>query len=135
MENKILLFRKAMAVLLLFLMLVANFYAFRQIKHHGLAAYFYQRMLVAYEIGGRPGLQQELSRALRQDRLPQESVLAKEFAQQIGAIGDPQQFLSEKLAEKIAKVNFFQELRNWAIVLIGVLLILRVVLTKVLCKV
>jgi hypothetical protein len=123
-----------MAVLLLLLMLIANFYAFRQIKVHGVGAYFYQRMLVAYEVGGMPGLRQELFRVRERDKNRQELNLAKELEKELTSLGSPQEFLSANLAEKIKKINFFQELRNWAIILICVLLILRVWVTKIILK-
>ena len=121
-----------LAVLFALLMLIGNFYAVKGIKNCGLEAYFYQRMLVAYEVGAMPGLKQELSRVLTQDKFPRELVLAREFEKNLGSLKDPQQFLKGIVKKKIDKVNFFQHIRNLAIALILILLIARIWLIKLL---
>jgi len=106
-------------VMLVFLicMLFANFYAVRKIMAYGLDIYFYDRLLVAYNIGGREGLIKELGIIRSADKMPRERALARNFAVDLEDLKDPGIFLSDKVARDKDKVNFIRNLRSAAIIL------------------
>ncbi len=107
------------AVILVFLIctLFANFYAVRKIMRYGLDIYFYDRLLVAYNIGGREGLIKELGIIRGTDKMPYERGLARDFAAHLTDLKDPGIFLSDKVVQNKDKVNFIRNLRSAAIIL------------------
>lgn len=108
-----------LAVLLVFFtcMLFANFYAVRKIMRLGLEMYFYDKLLVAYNIGGAKGLTEELDKIRSDDKMPRELPLAKDFEGRIKILKDPAQFLSDKVEQNRRKVNLIRNLRTAAIAL------------------
>jgi len=97
--------------------LFANFYAVRKIMRYGVEVYFYDKLLVAYNIGGAKGMQKELQQIRAFDKMPRESALAKDFESKIGGLKDPAEFLSAKVQQGKEKVNLIRNLRSAAIVL------------------
>lgn len=111
------------ALLLVFLicMLFANFYAVRKIMRYGLEMYFYDKLLVAYNIGGTRGMELELEKMRSTDKMPRELTLAKGFEIQLKSIKDPEEFLSKKVAQNKKAVDSIRSLRNVAIMLMALI--------------
>jgi hypothetical protein len=107
------------AVMLVFLscMLFANFIAVRMMLHYGAEAYFYDKLLVAYTVGGQKGLKMELEMIPLSDKSPAESMLARDFTAKLAALTDPEAFLKDKVKQAKKTLNFIRNLRSAAIVL------------------
>jgi len=108
---------------LLFLccMLFANFVAVRMILRYGVDIYFYDKLLVAYNIGGPEGLKIELSKIQITDELRREAMLAKDFSTRINTLADPQAFLEEKVRQNKKGVYLIKNLRSLAGILMLIL--------------
>jgi len=111
------------AVMLAFLccMLFANFIAVRMMFRYGVDTYFYDKLLVAYTIGGEKGLKTELDKITVTDKLRRESVLAKDFSARLQTLTYPGAFLQDKVQKNKKKAYFIRNLRSAAIVLMIVL--------------
>jgi len=114
-KSKIIKF--AVTAVFLTCMLFANFYAVRKIMRYGVEVYFYDKLLVAYNIGGEKGMQKELRQIRTSDKMPRELALEKDFESRIGGLKDPAEFLSAKVQQGKQKVNLIRNLRSAAIVL------------------
>ena len=120
--------RIAITISLLLLFLFANIYVIRQLMYYGLQLYFYDKMLVAFQIGGSSGLNKELASVLSQEKTPRETALAKSFKKNLNTFKTPDKFLKDTTEELKRKINFFRTSRNIAFVLIMVILLLRLTL-------
>jgi len=114
-----------MAVTLIFLacMLFANFVAVRMMLRYGVDTYFYDKLLVAYTIGGAEGLKLELDKISATDKLPRESVLARDFSGRLETLADPQAFLQDKVTKSKGTVFLIMNLRSGAIILMFLLFV------------
>ncbi|MDD5155991.1 MAG: hypothetical protein PHF11_05890 [Candidatus Omnitrophica bacterium] len=119
--------RIAITAVLLFLFLFANFYAVRRMAFYAVQAYLYDKLLVAYRVGGMPGLKSELEEILSSDKMPRELAEARGFKSDLDNIKDPGKFLSDIARQKKAKINFLRNLRIAAFALILVALLARVI--------
>ena len=110
-------------VMLAFLvcMLFANFIAVRKIMSYGVEVYFYDKLLVAYNIGAEKGMREEFALIRSSDRMPRELGLIKDFQARIGGLKDPAVFLSDKVEQGKKKVNLIRNLRSAAIALMIIL--------------
>ena len=111
------------AVTLVFLccMLFANFFAVRTMLRYGVDTYFYDKLLVAYDIGGAKGLKIELDKITVTDKLRRESILVKDFANRLETLADPEAFLADKVQKSKKMAFFIRNLRSAAIVLMLIL--------------
>ena len=123
--NKI---RIAITLMLLLLFIWANFYTVRKVVRYGVELYLYDKLLVAYQIGGMPGLKSELKKETSQYRMPRELTLAREFEKKLEDIKFPGDFLEKVINEKKEKIKLFKKLRIVAFVFIAIILLLRIVL-------
>ena len=112
-----------LAVMSVFLccMLFANFIAVRLILGYGVDAYFYDKLLVAYNIGGREGLKTELGKITVTDKLAREAMLAKDLNLRLENLADPGVFLGDKVRDAKGMVSRIRGLRTWAIYVMLVL--------------
>lgn len=92
---------------------------------YGLELYFYDKMLIAYQIGGSSGLNKELGNVLSQEKAPRETALAKVFKENLNNLKMPDKFLIATTSELKKKINFLRNSRNIAFALIAVTLLLR----------
>jgi hypothetical protein len=99
----------------------ANTYAIRKLSRYAVEIYFYDKLLVAYNIGAEKGLEEELAKIRVTDKMPQETVLAKEFAVQLKSLKDPAEFLGDKVEQGKKKANFIRDLRSIAIILMAII--------------
>jgi hypothetical protein len=111
------------AVMMIFLVctLFANFYAVRKIMRYGVEVYFYDKLLVAYTIGGENGIKKELKQILADDKMPRELVLAKDFETQLKSLKEPGAFLNHKVRQGQKKIKSIRDLRNIAIILMFII--------------
>jgi hypothetical protein len=98
-------------------MVYANYYAVRRIMRLGVEIYFYDKLSVAYNIGGKKGLKEELQNIRANDKMPHELALAKDFEIKLRSLKDPAAFLNDKVTQDKQKVNLIRTLRSVAIIL------------------
>jgi hypothetical protein len=112
-ENRVL--NIAVTVIFLCSMLFTNFFSMRVILRSGVDVYFYDKLLVAYNIGGLPGLKVELNKITLTDKLRREAILAKDFAARLETLQDPGAFLTEKVNKNKSTMSFIRNMRSVAI--------------------
>ncbi len=117
---------KVITVALFFFFVFANVYTIRRLSRYAVEFYFYDKLFVAFQIGGNNGLNKELENILSQDKLPRELILAKAFKKDLNKIQAPDKFLKNILEEKRRDINLFRHLRNIAFGCIAVLILLRI---------
>ncbi|TAM40369.1 hypothetical protein EPN54_02705 [bacterium] len=107
------------AVTLVFLSctLFANSFAVRMMLRYGVETYFYDKLLVAYTIGGAKGLKVELEKIPVTDKNQRESILAKDFTARLETLADPEAFLKDKVQKSKKMVYSIRGLRSAAIVI------------------
>ena len=120
--------RVLLTTVLLLLFLFANIYTIRQIMSCGLELYFYEKMLVAYQVGGEPGIKKELETIISQDKAPREIALAKVFKNKLGNIHQLDRPLKDITENLKKKINLFRNLRNAAFGLILVIFLFQFLL-------
>lgn len=98
-------------------MLFANFIAVRMMLRYGVEAYLYDKLLVAYAIGGERGLKTELGQVPLTDKSRLEARLAKDFSEKLGTLRKPGEFLQEKVERSKSKLHLIRSLRSAAIAL------------------
>jgi len=110
-------------VMLVFLccMLFANFIAVRMILRYGVEAYFYDKLLVAYTVGGENGLKMELDSIPLTDKNPREAMLVKDFAVRLKTLTDPELFLKDKVYKNKKIISSARNLRTEAIFIMFIL--------------
>lgn len=99
----------------------ANFIAIRMIMRSGVDAYFYDKLLVAYTIGGAEGLKIELGKITLTDKSPRETILAKDFTARLGRLTDPEAFLNDKVQKNKQAISQVRNLRSLAILFMLIL--------------
>lgn len=112
----------AVTLVLLCCMLFANFFTVRTMLRYGVKAYFYDKLLVAYTVGGAKGLKLELEKIPVTDKLPLESKLAKDFAVRLPTLTDPEAFLRDKVEQSKKMVYFIRNLRGVVIIFMFIIL-------------
>jgi len=117
--------RIAITGALLILFLFANIFSIRQMSKYGLKLFFYDKMSVACQIGGLPGLRSELESVISESKMPREVALAKVFKQKLENLNEPCVFLKDTTENLRAKIILYRNLRNLAFGLILLILILR----------
>ena len=124
--------RRVVIVSILFILFIfANFYSVKKIMHYGVELYFYDKMLVAYRVGGMRGLNSELAYTLAGDKNPNEQVPARNFKENLKDIKDPGDFLGEVVKEKRKKMRFMRHMREVSFGVIVAFLLLRIALDRV----
>jgi len=120
-------------VILVFLCctLFANFFALRMIVRYGVDTYFYDKLLVAYTIGGPEGLKLELGKIPVTDKMARESMLAKDFTVRLETLTNPGTFLQDKVDKSKKMLNSVKSLRSAAIYIIFILFVLRLVVKSI----
>ncbi len=111
----------AVMLVLLCCMFFANFYAIRMMLRYGVDVYFYDKLLVAYNIGGMPGLNLELEKIRTTDNIPRETILANNFAIRLKSLNDPGTFLNAKVNQDRKMILLIRGLRSAAIALMTVI--------------
>ncbi|MFA5093313.1 MAG: hypothetical protein WC543_05165 [Candidatus Omnitrophota bacterium] len=107
-------------------MLYANLFAVRMMMRYGVETYFYDKLLVAYDIGGFNGLKIELEKIPFSERSHRELKLAKEFTIKLPTLSDPEIFLRDKVQKSKQMINSIINFRSWAIVFMIIIFAWRV---------
>ena len=102
-------------------MFFANFISIRMIMRYGVDTYFYDKLLVAYTVGGADGLKMELDKIPLTDKLPRELMLAKDFSVRLATLTDPGAFLKDSVQKSKDKAFFIKKLRSAALVVMLIL--------------
>jgi hypothetical protein len=111
--------------------LFANFFALRMIARYGVDTYFYDKLLVAYTIGGPEGLKLELGKIPVTDKMARESMLARDFTVRLETLTNPGTFLQDKVDKSKKMLNSVKSLRSAAIYIIFILFVLRLVVKSI----
>ena len=106
-------------------MLFANFYAVRLMGRYGVELFFYDKLSVAYDIGGPEGMKKELKEIMLNEKFPRELVLAHDFESKLKVIDNPQGYLVNKVQDARKKIAFLRNLRTIAIALMFIIFIWR----------
>ncbi len=109
--------RMAIMALFLLCMLFANFYAVRKMGQYGAELFIYDKLLVAYNVAGREGLEKELDEVFRERNFPRELTVAKEFKEEFKNLKDPGAYLSGKVTQSKGSIILLRNLRTAAIIL------------------
>lgn len=104
-------------------MLFANFFAVRMMLTYGVDTYFYDKLLVAYTVGGGKGLKLELDKIPVTDKLRRETVLAKDFAARLGTLSEPDIYLQDKVQQYKNLIVFIKNLRSIVIILMLIIFV------------
>lgn len=123
-------FRIMITILLLLLSIFTNVYSIRQLSKYGLNLIFYDKMSVACQIGGLPGIKSELGNVILQSKMPREVALARVFEQELAGWGEPCASLKNKTEDLREKIVLYRNLRDIAAVLIFLILILRLIINR-----
>lgn len=115
-------------VMLVLLAIFANFITIRSIGRYIIEGIFYDRLSVAYDIGGINGLRSELAKIRTSDKLRYELAVAAEFENKFDSLKDPKNFIDNTLSEIRKKVMLLRNLRSAAFALILAILALRIFL-------
>ncbi len=118
----------AITLMLFFFFSFANIYAIRRLGRYTVELFLYDKLLVAYQVAGMPGLNSELERIISYDRMPHEIALAKAFKKNLDKLDAPGKFLKDAVEEEKNNINLFRKLRNIAFGCILVLVLLRLAL-------
>jgi len=95
---------------------------------------FYDKLSVAYDIGGMKGLESELAKIKAQGDLRQELAMAQEFQEKLGSLKEPEDFIDRALAEKKGRIILLKNFRIIAMALIAVIFVLRIFANRKLIK-
>jgi hypothetical protein len=101
--------------------LFVNFFAVRMIMRYGVDTYFYDKLLVAYTIGGEKGLKIELDKIPVTDKSSRELMLANDFIIRLKTLTDPEAFLKDKVQKSRQKISSVRSSRNAAILIMLIL--------------
>lgn len=93
---------------------------------YGVELNFYDKLSVAYDIGAKHGMEQELKKMLASNRFPKELVLAKAFESQLKNLKDPASYVDEQVKQNTNKISFIRNLRIAAIIIMFFLFIFRI---------
>ncbi len=113
------------SVVLLAMFLFANVYTVRKMMQYGLKLYFFDKLNVAYQTGGRSGLEKELNSMVLKDKMPREATLAQEFREDIKYIKDPGTYLTGMVEDSKTKAVLFRSMRIIAFGLIAIIVFFR----------
>jgi hypothetical protein len=103
--------------------LFANLFAVRMILDYGVDMYFYDKLLVAYTIGGEKGLKIELDKIPVTDKSTREQMLTKDLTARLARLPDPEAFLKDKVHKSKQVILWVKHLRTAATMLMLILFI------------
>lgn len=120
--------RVVITLILLVCVIFANFYAIRRMKRYGLELFVYDKLLVAYDIGSREGMEKELNEIVSNAKAPQQAALAKRFQARLSGMKDAKDYLKDAVVERRNTIDMLNNLRNLAIYLMVLLFLWRIVI-------
>ena len=99
-------------------------------EHYGLEVYCYDKLLVAFQVGGSSGLHDELNKISSRNNHKKEEALARAFQEKLPSLKDPQSWLSDRVARDRARINLVMNLRMAAMSVIFLVFCARFFLRK-----
>jgi hypothetical protein len=87
---------------------------------------FYNKLSVAYDIGGVEGVKSTLYKIKTHDKVRHELLVAAEFEKRLETFKDPEIYIDKTIAEKSKEIRLLLNLRKVVIILILGILVLRV---------
>jgi hypothetical protein len=119
--------RITITVTLILLTIFANFIAIKRMAYYAIRANFYDKLSVAYDIGGINGLRSEFAKIKAHGKLRHELAVIAEFEKRLDSLKDPEDFIDNALAENKKQIMLLKNLRSIAITLILIIFILRII--------
>lgn len=110
------------------LFVFANIYAVRKIMNYGTKLYLYDKLSVAYNIGGITALRSELEAVFLKDKSALELGEARSFRNDLSKINDPGKFLDENVRKYKEKVTLLRNMRSLAFIVILIIFFVKVML-------
>ncbi|MFA5286816.1 MAG: hypothetical protein WC394_00905 [Candidatus Omnitrophota bacterium] len=114
------------AVALIVLAAYVNLIAVNRLGFYAIEVDFYNKLSVAYDIGGIEGLKSTLNKIKIHDKSRHELVVAADFEKKLNALDDPKNFIDNALSQENKKIRLIINLRRVAIALILVIFLLRI---------
>ena len=115
-------------IIMAFLVLFANFFAVKAMSIYAVEVIAYEKMSVAYNIGGIDGLKFEIDQILSHSQFKRELSTAKEFRDLLETLEEPGVYLQNEISERKNQVVFYNRMRRLSMVLIFILLGARIIL-------
>ncbi|MDD5513459.1 MAG: hypothetical protein PHD09_06800 [Candidatus Omnitrophica bacterium] len=115
-------------IIMAFLVLFANFFAVKAMSIYAVEVIAYEKMSVAYNIGGIDGLKFEIDQILSHSQFKRELSTAKEFRDLLENLEEPGVYLQNEISERKNQVVFYNRMRRLSMVLIFILLGARIIL-------
>jgi len=125
------LIRIGISVILIILVLFANLFAVKAMGVYGRQFIVYEKLSVAYNVGGMEGLRSELANILAHSKLKGELKTVGEFSDKLDSLKDPRAFLKSALSKERNRIFLFNKLRHFALILIIGLLVARIILNVI----
>ncbi|MDO8489624.1 MAG: hypothetical protein Q7S42_05920 [Candidatus Omnitrophota bacterium] len=122
------------AIIIFILFIFTNIYAVRKIFDYGTQVYLYDKLLVSFQVGGRPALVNELEKVLSEDKLRHELISAANFKKALVNINDPEEFLKNISAKQKAKISQLRNMRSAVFVLLLFIFLIRIIIKRLRIK-
>ncbi len=126
--------RIIIAITVISLAIFANFIAIRYIGRYAIEANFYDKLSVAYDIGGVKGLERELAKMEVQSGERRQFALAESFQKKLPGLKEPEVFVDNALSEKKGKSILLYNRRVIALALVSVVFLFRVFVLRRLAR-
>jgi len=127
---KAVIIKITLGLLLIILAIYANVVAIKRLAVFAIEVDFYNKLSVAYDLGGREGVKTELSKIEAISKLRRELRIAAEFRNRTASLEDPKGIIENSRSYAIKKINMLLNLRRLSIILILVLLVLKFFILK-----
>ena len=109
----------------------ANFVAIRRVAVYAIEVDFYNKLSVAYDLGGVGGVNSELRKIAATTKLRHELKIAAEFKDRLVDLKNPKDFIEGSISYANKKIRLLLYLRHLALGLILVILILKMFYLKI----
>ena len=120
--------RIATAIGLIILAVYANFIAINRLGRYAIEVDFYNKLSVAYDIGGLEGLKSTLKKIKIHDKSRYELKVAVDFEDKLAGLKDLKGFIDNALSYGNRRIRLIMNLRRAAIALISIIFLLRILI-------
>lgn len=125
-KQKINLLIAAISVLLV---TFANVYCVKKIMHIGSEVFFYDKMLVAYQIGSDQGLKKELIKMIQREHQSKvERKILQDFKERLPEINDLGKFLNSAVDQRLKSLKNLRLLRSLSFVFVLIFFLIKLFL-------
>ena len=123
--SKSIILKVVLTITLIILATYANFVTIRRMAVYAIEVDFYNKLSVAYDLGGVEGINSELFKIESRTKLRHELKIAAEFKNKLGSLREPKDFIESSISEANKKIKLLSNLRRIALALILVILVLK----------